>query len=227
MGESIREFLDSFSYGSRNDLSFKFLKGMSEEEASQFLSLLLTKVGELYDGAPSDDLIDLAYQWQVDAYTPKPGAERKWVYEDGPFTPLSKPLDEMNVGLVTSSGHFTNDDPPGDGRATKSQEEIVKEIDDFLTSTPELSEIPTSHPTEELNVRHPGYDTRSSALDAEVALPIRALERAASRGSIGSVSSPAYSFVGAASQLRLRADRDGWVDLWQEAGVEALFLVPV
>lgn len=226
MGESLREFLDSFSYGSRNDLSFKFLKRLDEEDGAEFLREILHEIGELYDGAPAQRLIDLVYEKQLEAYAPQPGATATYSYEDAPFTPLLRPLNETTLGLVTSSGHFTTDDPPGDGRSSKSQAEIVDDIDAFIQNTPELSEIPMATGLQ-LEVRHPGYDIRSASRDPEVALPIQALRRAESRGIIGSLAEMAYSFVGAASQLRLRSDRDGWVDRWKEAGIQALFLVPV
>ena len=35
--ESFDEFKGSFSYGSRTDLNFKFLAGLSEEDAARFI----------------------------------------------------------------------------------------------------------------------------------------------------------------------------------------------
>ncbi|MEE8407480.1 MAG: hypothetical protein V3S32_10065, partial [Acidimicrobiia bacterium] len=59
--ESFEEFKNSFSYGSRTDLSFKFLKGLSSEEAGEFLGSLLQEVGELFDDTSTNRLIDLVY----------------------------------------------------------------------------------------------------------------------------------------------------------------------
>ncbi len=227
MGESFREFLDSFSYGSRSDLSFKFLKRLTDDEGAEFFQQVLTEIGELFDGAPPDGLVDLVYQWQVRAYAPPLASDRPYVYDDRPFTPLSRRLSELTLGLVTSSGHFTLHEPPGDGRGGKTQTEVVAGIADFLRGSPELSVIPTDVTTQELAVRHPGYDTRSSSRDPEVALPVQALLRAEARNDIAALAAAAYSFVGAASQLRLKADKDGWVKIWKAAGIEALFLVPV
>jgi hypothetical protein len=41
--ETFAEFKTSFSYGSRTDLNFKFLKGLPEAEAAQFFQDLLTR----------------------------------------------------------------------------------------------------------------------------------------------------------------------------------------
>jgi len=52
--ETFVEFKKSFSYGSRNDLNFKFLAGLSNGEAARFLQELLWKPGD----TPNDG------QWQ-------------------------------------------------------------------------------------------------------------------------------------------------------------------
>jgi hypothetical protein len=39
--ESFEGFKNSFSYGSRTDMNFKFLKNLSEEDAAQFFQDLL------------------------------------------------------------------------------------------------------------------------------------------------------------------------------------------
>ena len=82
--ESFAEFKDSFSYGSRSDLNFKFLKGLSPEDAAQFFQDLLVEVRELMDGGSRERLVDFVYRSQVKGYA---GAGRH-IYEDAPFTPL-------------------------------------------------------------------------------------------------------------------------------------------
>lgn len=227
MGESFEEFKKSFSYGLRSDLSFKFLKALDDDDAARFLSQLLTEVGELFDGGSPDAVIDLVYEWQVRAYTPAPGAKRPYLYEDRPFQSLSKPLSETTIGLVTSSGHFTRDHPPSDGREKLSQEETIARIDEFLRQAPELSPIPVSHPDDAIAVQHPGYDIRSASKDLNVTFPMRLLQEQAVRGRVAALAHTAFSFVGACAQGRLRSQLDDWVAQWRAAGIEALFLVPV
>ena len=49
--ETFEDFKNSFSYGSRSDLNFKFLKNLSDEDASHFLQEFLWKMGDaLNDG---------------------------------------------------------------------------------------------------------------------------------------------------------------------------------
>ncbi|MFB3043991.1 MAG: glycine/sarcosine/betaine reductase selenoprotein B family protein [Acidimicrobiia bacterium] len=226
--ESFEEFKDSFAYGARNDLSFKFLKGLSSDEAGEFFSRLLEEVGELFDGTSTDRLIDLVYKWQVRAYQPEATAKRTYVYEDRPFTPLAKPLSETTVGLVTSSGHFVSgDDPSPLDQDDMTQDWAIAQITEFLRAVPVLSEIPRDLSAEEIRVRHPGYDIRSVSRDLDVALPRTPLIKAEHTGRIGRLAPNLFSFVGACSQGRLNNELDDWVQLWKSEGIEALFLVPV
>lgn len=225
---SFQDFKDSFAYGSRNDLSFKFLKRLDVDEAAEFLRLVLCEVGELFDGAPPDRLIDLAYKWQVKAYQPRPGEKRPYTYEDRPFTRLGGSLTELTVGLVTSSGHYrADDDPTPFGIEDMTQTEAMERIDDFLRATPQLTSIPRDTPESSLRVRHPGYDIRSVSRDPGVAFPRALLIEAEEDGLIGGVSEDLYSFVGACAQGRIRNEAPAWVESWTKAGIEALFLVPV
>lgn len=226
-GETFEDFKNSFSYGSRSDLSFKFLKSLEPEEAAEFIGHLLREVGDLYDDPGSERLIDLVYEWQVKAYQPRPGARRTFVYDDRPFRELVHPLGETTVALVTSSGHYIADDPPSHDPEDMTQEEAISKINEFMRRPPQLSEIPVDSPFGDLRVRHPGYDVRSSRRDSEVTLPLSALRDAEQEGRIGRLSSTAYSFIGACSQGRLNHEVGGWIERWRSAGAQALFLVPV
>jgi D-proline reductase (dithiol) PrdB len=226
-GESFEDFKNSFSYGSRSDLSFKFLKALQPEEAAEFIGHILREVGNLYDDPTSERLIDLVYDWQVKAYQPGPGAKRHYVYDDRPFQGLARPLGDATVALVTSSGHYIADDPPPHDPDHMTQDEAMSRIDEFMRRPPHLSEIPVDVPADDLRVRHPGYDIRSARHDSEVTLPLSSLRDAERQGRIGRLAPTAYSFVGACSQGRLRQELDGWVERWKSAGAEALFLVPV
>ena len=47
--ESFDEFRNSFSHGPRTDLSFKFMKTGTEQQADEFLQELLASTGNLID----------------------------------------------------------------------------------------------------------------------------------------------------------------------------------
>lgn len=223
--ESFEEFKNSFNYGSRSDLNFKFLKNLSDEDASRFFRELLWKMGDALNDGDSSRLVEYFIESQARAYA-GPG---KFTYEDSPFTPLRAPLAQLRLGLMSSSGHFVDgDDPKPFGVENMTQQEAEARINEFLKVEPQLSVIPVDTPVGKLRVRHGGYDVRGSLADPNVNFPITRLRELQAEGRIGELASEAYSFMGAVSQLRL-LNHTGpeWVELFQEKGMDALLLVPV
>jgi hypothetical protein len=223
--ESFEEFKNSFNYGSRSDLNFKFLKNMSDEDASLFFQELLWKMGDALNDGDFSHLVEHFVETQAKAYA---GAGR-FVYEDSPFTPLRAPLTQLRLGLMSSSGHFVEgDDPKPFGVENMSQKEAEARIDDFLKVEPQLSVIPMDTPVGKLHVRHGGYDVRASLADPNVNFPISHLRELQKEGRIGKLASDAYSFMGATSQLRL-LNHTGpqWIKMFQDKKIDALLLVPV
>jgi len=223
--ESFEEFKNSFNYGSRSDLNFKFLKNLSDEDASRFFQELLWKMGDALNDGDFTRVVEHVNETQANAYK---GAGR-FSYDDSPFTPLRAPLSQLRLGLISSSGHFMDgDDPKPFGVEHMSQKEAEARIDDFLKVEPQLSVIPMDTPIEKLRVRHGGYDVRGSMADPNVNFPLDRLRELQADGKIGELASDAYSFVGAASQLRL-LNHTGpeWVKMIREKEIDALLLVPV
>jgi hypothetical protein len=224
--ETLEQFKNSFSYGSRSDLSFKFLKALTPEEAGQFFRELLWEVGHSLDHGEIGPIHQLIFEWQVRGYR---GSGRNHDYDDAPFTPLAKPLAASRVGVITSSGHFVaGDDPEPFGVEDMTQAEAEARIGEFLRETPTLSAVPTDVATEDLRVRHGGYDVRSVSHDREVAFPLTTLQAFEVEGRIGELASPMYSFPGATSQGRLRKKSlPEWIDRLSAEGIDVLLLVPV
>lgn len=224
--ETFEDYKDSFSYGTRPDLNFKFMAALSEAEGAQYIQDLLWKIGDALNAGDLDILREHVIQGQTDAYM---GGTPKWTYDEGDFTPLTKPLSESKVGLLTSSGHFVvGDDPNPFGRTDLTQEESIGMISDFLKTPPTLSAIPIDTPDEQITVRHPGYDIRGSSIDHNVALPIKPLKQLADDGIIGELHDEAYTFVGACSQMRLRSKiAPEWAQKFKDDGIEVALLVPV
>jgi D-proline reductase (dithiol) PrdB len=223
--ETFEEFKNSFSYGSRSDLNFKFLKYLPDDRAADFFQELLYRLGDSVDDGTVDRLTEVFYEFQCEAYA----GGTKWSYADGPFTELEKPISESRVALVTSSGHFVaGNDPQPFGVADMSQEEAAARIDEFLSEKPTLSAIPVDTPLDQLRVRHAGYDIRTVQEDPNVALPLTRMQELAAAGRIGELSPTAYSFHGACAQnLLTRRAAPQWSRMLQLDGVEAVVLVPV
>lgn len=225
-GESLGDFLRSFSYGSRNDLSFKFLKHLPEEEAAEFLRRLLSQLGDAYDTGDAAPLIQLAYEAQVAGYAHEGGG--RWAYDDAPYAPLRKPLAESRLLLMTSSGHFVEgDDPEPFGVTHMTQEEAIARIGDFMREAPTLSAIPRDTAPGDLRVRHGGYDLRSTLRDPNVTFPRDRLKEAEAAGRIGELAPELLSFPGATAQGRLLEVLPRWLERVQGADVDLALLVPV
>jgi hypothetical protein len=223
--ETFEDFKRSFSYGYRSDLSFKFLAGLSDQDAADFFQGLLWKIGQVFDDGDFSRIIRHVTDGQIQAYA-KPG---RWTYDDDLFSPLPKPLSESRLVLITSTGHFVEgQDPEPFGVKDMTQQEAVSRINDFLKAEPILTAIPMDVPFEKLRVRHGGYDIRGVQVDPNVAFPIDHLRNFVAEGLIGEILPDAYSFVGAASQLQI-INHAGpkWVDMLTAQDVEAALLVPV
>lgn len=229
--ETIEELRKSFFYGSRSNLNFKFLKDLSDDEFGSFLSELLDAVSDTTDTGDPSGIIDAAYRWQVEAYRGHLGDPSAFPHrhEDTPWAPMTKPLSESRVALMTSSGHFADgDDPKPLGIDNMSQEEAEARIMETIKEPPTLSSIPSGLPFDQLRVRHGGYPVAAAAEDPQVVLPLRIMERLEADGVIGEFADTSYSFVGAAAQGPIKK-RIGpaWAEMLREQGVDAVLLVPI
>lgn len=227
MGESLEDFKNSFNYGTRSDLAFKFLKRLSPEEVADFFQELLRRLGDTIDDGGADRLLELAYEYQVRAYT-GPQGERAPTYEDGPFAMLARPLADARLGLISSGGHFVEGhDPEPFGVESMTQEEATSRILEFLRAAPQLTLIPSDTPTSRLRVRHGGYDVRGTQKDPNVVFPLDRLRELRAEGRFGEFAEHAYSFVGATAQTRLlKESGPEWVERFRQDRLDAVLLVP-
>ncbi len=222
--ETFEQFRKSFSYGSRNDLSFKFLANLADAEAANFIQGLLQKLGDAYDNGDLGRIWEHVVEGQVQGYSSKV----EWTYPEGPFQRLKKPLSRSRLVLLTSSGHFAEgDDPQPLGVKNMTQEEAVQRVKEFLKEEPKLSAIPIDTPRERLRVRHGGYDIRGALRDPNVVFPLERLREMEKEAGIGELAAQAYSFVGACAQLRLLKEAGPrWVAMLKQQSVDAAILVP-
>jgi hypothetical protein len=218
--ETFEQFKQSFRYGSRSDLGFKFLSRLSDDDAAEFFRELLELLGDVFDTGEYDRVRELVYAWQVRAY--EGDGHAKFSYDDGPFAPAGKPLHELAVALVSAGGVYLKRDDPTGG---ETQEQAEARIDEYLRTEPVLVEIPHNTPTDEIRVRHPGYDVRGARRDVNAVFPIDVLRQLEAEGAVR-CSDRHYGFVGACSQLRLRKTlAPAWAERMAAAEVDACLLV--
>jgi hypothetical protein len=224
--ESFEEFKKSFSYGSRNDLNFKFLTKLSDDQAARFFQDLLWKIGAAFDDGHFAQIVEHVCEWQEKAYSSE---DKKFTYADGPFTPYKKRLSDSRLALITSTGHFVaGNDPEPLGAKNMTQQEAIEKIMEFVREAPQLSSLPVDTPEDRLRVRHGGYDIRGVQADPNVAFPLQRLLELEHEGAIGLLIRQAYSFVGACSQKRLlQQTGPQWVEIFKQQPVDVALLVPV
>jgi hypothetical protein len=214
-----------FQTGSRRNLNFKFMAHLSETDADLFFQGLFKLLGEAYDSNNYDSVTDYVIEWQIKGYAHQKG----FGYDEGPFMKPAKPLSELSVALISSSGHFVEgDDPEPLGVQDMTQHQAEERILEFLKEEPRLSKIPIDTPPEKIRVRHGGYDISGSALDYNVSMPIKQLAELEQNKVIGKFVSPIFSFVGACSQKRLLTKTGPrWVEMFKDHKIDAALLVPV
>lgn len=130
----------------------------------------------------------------VDSYKYLPRS-MKVMYEGTPVTeeppawvPLSKPLSQCKVALMTSAGIFLKDSQEG------FDEEREKENPEW--GDPTYRVIPTDVRQEQIACSHLHINHEDLLKDVNVVLPIRAFQKLEAEGVIGSLAPEHYSFMG-------------------------------
>ncbi|MDY0235377.1 MAG: glycine/sarcosine/betaine reductase selenoprotein B family protein [Gudongella sp.] len=223
--DTFNDFKNSFNYGKRNNLNFKFMSLMTDDEAANFIEELLSLSGELLNEGNIENVIEHIFQGQKFAYS----SPSKYVYQEGPFNPFIPKLSDAKIGLLTSSGHFVaGDDPAPFGISDMTQQEAINRISEFVKEKPTLSFIPKDTPVNKLCVRHAGYDISGAQIDPGVVLPIQELSTLEQQGIIGELAQTVYSFVGACSQGKLKKEIEKkWMDQIKEQCMDGIILIPV
>ena len=106
---------------------------------------------------------------------------------DTPWTPLSKPLNEATLALVTSAGISLKSEPPFDTEREKAEP---------TWGDPSYRSIPKGTIASDIDVNHLHINTAHILADINVMLPLARMEEMSNEGVIGSLASTAYSFYG-------------------------------
>ena len=101
---------------------------------------------------------------------------------DIPWTPLSRPVAESVIALVTTAGVHL-----------KSQEPFDMEDPD---GDPSFRAIPSDARKEDLTITHRYYDHSAADGDINVVLPVDRLRELAAEGRIGGIAPLVYGFMG-------------------------------
>ena len=99
-----------------------------------------------------------------------------------PWAPVTKPVTESVVALVTTAGVHLVSDPAFDMRDPDGD--------------PGFRAIPSDVDARRLTITHRYYDHTAADRDIDVVLPVHRLRELAAEGRVGAVAPRAYSFMG-------------------------------
>ena len=104
-----------------------------------------------------------------------------------PFKPLSKPLSEARLTLVTSAGISVKSDPPFD---------MQREKNEPTWGDPTYRAIPKNTTEKDIDVTHLHINTTYIKEDINVMLPLARMEEFVQEAVIGELAPTSYSFYG-------------------------------
>jgi D-proline reductase (dithiol) PrdB len=104
-----------------------------------------------------------------------------------PWTPMSKPLSQTTIALVTSAGISLRTDPPFD---------MEREKREPLWGDRSFREIPRGSAEKDIEINHLHINTAYIKQDMNVILPLTRMVEFEQEGVIGHLAPTAYSFYG-------------------------------
>jgi D-proline reductase (dithiol) PrdB len=136
-----------------------------------------------------------------------------------PWTPMSKPLNQTTLALVTSAGISLKTDPPFD---------MEREKKDPLWGDRSFRAIPRGTTEKEIDVNHLHINTNLVKQDINVILPLARMAEFEKEKIIGRLAPTAYSFYGFQWQSTdfLSEAIEPISKRMKKEGVEAVFLTP-
>jgi len=145
---------------------------------------------------------------------------REFVFVDNrnevkPITPLTKPLNESKVAIITSSGLFKKEEKAFDTEALLGDTtyRVIEKSDDLTT----------------LNIAHTHYDHKFIKEDINTVYPIKHMETLVEEKMIGSLADTHYSFCGFVLDTKnlIEETADGILNELKANQVDAVLLAPV
>lgn len=136
-----------------------------------------------------------------------------------PWTPMTKPLSEVTLALVTSAGISLKTDPPFD---------MEREKREPLWGDRSFRMLPKGTTEKDIQVNHLHINTSYIEADINVILPLARMAELEEEGVIGSFAASAYSFYGfqwESTEFLHEAIEPMSVRM-KEEGVEAVLLTP-
>jgi D-proline reductase (dithiol) PrdB len=137
-----------------------------------------------------------------------------------PWTPLSKPLSECTVAMISSAGIAMLDDAPFDQEGERQNP---------WRGDPSFRAIPRTATEDQIGVYHLHINSAFAKQDLNSVLPLQRLDELVAEGVAGRSADTHYSFMGYILDARelLQTSVPAMIAGLQEQGVDAVVLVPV
>jgi D-proline reductase (dithiol) PrdB len=150
----------------------------------------------------------------------KARAESEPAADSIPFTPMSVPLAEARVALVSTAGISCPPDPPFDMDGERANP---------MWGDPSWRRIPATATAADVEVNHLHIDTGYIRRDLNVALPLARLAELAAAGEVGSVAPSHYSVMGFQldGSAQVQDSAPAIAAAMKDEGVRAAVLAPV
>ncbi len=148
---------------------------------------------------------------------------RSWIKQETPrtipWTPLTKPLSDCTIALISSGGLALKSDQPFD-------QEI--ERNNPWWSDPSYRIIPNTAITEDVTIYHLHVDPSPVSQDLNVLLPLQRLQELEETGEIGRAAPSHYAFMGytVQPQALLAKTTPAIITHLQDDGVDVVVLIP-
>ena len=139
---------------------------------------------------------------------------------DVPFTPLSKPLRECTLALISTAGVARRDDRPFDKEGERRNP---------WWGDPSYRAIPLGTVEADIKIYHLHIDPRFGKADLDVVLPMRRLTELAGEGFVGRPAPTHYSTMGYILEPGelIQKTAPAIAERMREEGVDVAALVPV
>lgn len=136
-----------------------------------------------------------------------------------PWTPLSRPLADCTVALISTGAIALKTDRPFDQEGERQNP---------WWGDPSYRVLPATSSTQDVAVYHLHINTRFAAQDINCLMPIERLNELAAAGEIGRAATHHYSFMGYILQPEklLTENTPAVIDHLQADGVDLVLLIP-
>lgn len=155
----------------------RYVRLLEEHEIVAFFQGLLRTTVEAKDGGDWEKVSRYLEEWEDRVgHTLLLG---RHAYDGGPWTPLSKPLSQCRVAIVTTGGVYVEGDEPFN-------------VDGDIS----FRLLPKETPPDRFRIAHTHYDTSGVLDDVDTVFPVNVLKDLEAEGVIGCLADINYGFMG-------------------------------